>query len=293
LPFQHRHRKRSEELENPAHDDAHIVVKNLTMAYGDFIVMRDLNFTVNRGDVFVIMGPSGCGKSTLLRHLIGLNEPAQGEVWYGDFNFTSAAPNDRRRMVRHFGVLYQGGALWSSMTLAENVALPLEEFTDLSREQIEEIASLKLSLVGLKGFETYYPSQISGGMQKRAGLARAIALDPDVLFFDEPSAGLDPISSRLLDDLILQLRDSLGATVVVVTHELASIFAIGNNSIFLDPETHSISARGNPTELREHCDNPVVHRFLTRGESQQPATRGEEKEKAAIERAAASVRSNG
>jgi phospholipid/cholesterol/gamma-HCH transport system ATP-binding protein len=292
LPFHHR--RRSEELQNPAHNDAHIVVKNLTMAYGDFVVMRDLNFTVNRGDVFVIMGPSGCGKSTLLRHLIGLNEPAKGEVWYGDFNFTSAAPGDRRKMVRHFGVLYQGGALWSSMTLAENVSLPLEEFTDLTREQIEEIASLKLSLVGLKGFETYYPSQISGGMQKRAGLARAIALDPDVLFFDEPSAGLDPISSRLLDDLILQLRDSLGATVVVVTHELASIFAIGNNSIYLDPETHSIGARGNPTELREHCDNPMVHRFLTRGESQ-PGQNGKEPEKTAApeQAAAASVKSNG
>lgn len=264
------------------------------MAYGDFVVMHDLNFTVNRGDVFVIMGPSGCGKSTLLRHLIGLNEPAKGEVWYGDFNFTAAAPTERRRMVRHFGVLYQGGALWSSMTLAENVALPLEEFTDLTRDQIQEIASLKLSLVGLNGFENYYPSQISGGMQKRAGLARAIALDPDVLFFDEPSAGLDPISSRLLDDLILQLRDNLGATIVVVSHELASIFAIGNNSIYLDPETHSIGARGDPKQLREHCDNPVVHRFLTRGESQPSVTREAEKEKAAIEKATtASVRSNG
>ena len=237
------------------------------MAYGDYVVMHDLDFTVNRGDVFVIMGPSGCGKSTLMRHLIGLNEPAKGEIWYGDFNLGKAGPGERRKMVRHFGVLYQGGALWSSMTLLENVALPLEEFTDLSRDQIEEIASLKLSLVGLKGFEDFYPSQISGGMQKRAGLARAIALDPDVLFFDEPSAGLDPISSRLLDDLILELRDSLGATVVLVSHELASIFAIGNNSIYLDPGTHTILARGNPKDLLEHCDNPVVRRFLTRGDA--------------------------
>lgn len=250
------------------------------MAYGDFVVMRDLDFTINRGDVFVIMGPSGCGKSTLLRHLIGLNEPAKGEVLYGDFNFTKADPSERRRMVRHFGVLYQGGALWSSMTLAENIALPLEEFTDLTAPQIQEISSLKLALVGLKGFENYYPSQISGGMQKRAGLARAIALDPDVLFFDEPSSGLDPISSRLLDDLILELRDNLGATVVIVTHELASIFAIGSNSIFLDPDTHTISARGNPKELLEHCDNPVVHRFLSRGESpsaEEVAKKGVEK----------------
>jgi len=267
LPF-HLHRKHAtNDLANPAHNDAHIEVKNLTMAYGDFVVMRDLNFVVNRGDVFVIMGPSGCGKSTLMRHLIGLNEPAKGEIFYGDFNLTKSDPRQRRQMVRHFGVLYQGGALWSSMTLAENIALPLEEFTDLSSAQIEEIASLKLSLVGLKGFENFYPSQISGGMQKRAGLARAIALDPDVLFFDEPSAGLDPISSRLLDDLILQLRDSLGATVVMVSHELASIFAIGNNSIYLDPETHTILARGNPKELLEHCDSPIVHRFLSRGDA--------------------------
>ena len=293
----HRHQQKhaATDLANPAHDDAHIAVNNLTMAYGDFVVMRDLDFTVNRGDVFVIMGPSGCGKSTLMRHLIGLNEPAKGEVWYGDFNFTRADTQERRRMVRHFGVLYQGGALWSSMTLAENVALPLEEFTDLARGQIEEIASLKLSLVGLSGFENYYPSQISGGMQKRAGLARAIALDPDVLFFDEPSAGLDPISSRLLDDLILELRNSLGATVVLVSHELASIFAIGNNSIFLDPETHSIIARGNPKDLLEHCDNPTVHRFLSRGDSQDgdsAATKNANKD-AAEKPPSSSVRSNG
>ncbi len=270
MPFlQPHHRKYSEDdLTNPSNDDAHVMVRDLTMAYGDYVVMHDLSFSINRGEVFVIMGPSGCGKSTLLRHLIGLNEPAKGEVWYGDFNFTRADPIERRKMVRQFGVLYQGGALWSSMTLAENIALPLQEFTDLAPDQIEEIASLKLALVGLKGFEKYYPSQISGGMQKRAGLARAIALDPDVLFFDEPSSGLDPISSRLLDDLILELRDNLGATVVLVTHELASIFAIGSNSIFLDPETRTILARGNPKELLAHSDNPTVHRFLSRGDSQ-------------------------
>jgi phospholipid/cholesterol/gamma-HCH transport system ATP-binding protein len=297
VPIHHQHhRSHAADLANPSRDDAHIVVKNLTMAYGDFVVMRDLNFTVNRGEVFVIMGPSGCGKSTLLRHLIGLNEPATGEVWYGDFNFSTADPLARRRMVRHFGVLYQGGALWSSMTLAENIALPLEEFTDLEADQIEEMASLKLSLVGLKGFENYYPSQISGGMQKRAGIARAIALDPDVLFLDEPSAGLDPISSRLLDDLILELRASLGATVVVVSHELASIFAIGDDSIFLDPESHTISAHGNPKDLLEHCDNPVVHRFLSRGESQSGDAMAEKvtENKDATKRApSSSVRSNG
>jgi len=297
LPIHHRHRKHSDaDLANPSHDDAHIIVRNLTMAYGDYVVMRDLNFTINRGDVFVIMGPSGCGKSTLLRHLIGLNEPAKGEVCYGDFNFTKADPLERRRMVRHFGVLYQGGALWSSMTLAENIALPLSEFTDLEPDQIQEIASLKLALVGLKGFEDYFPSQISGGMQKRAGLARAIALDPDVLFFDEPSSGLDPISSRLLDDLILELRDNLGATVVIVTHELASIFAIGSNSIFLDPDIHTIAARGNPKELLAHCENPTVHRFLSRGESQSTAelAKQENTSKDPAKKAASeSARSNG
>lgn len=235
------------------------------MAFGSFVLMRDLNFVVNRGDVFIIMGGSGCGKSTLLRHLVGLIEPAKGEILYDGFNFTSAAPEQRERMLRRFGILYQSGALFSSLTLAENVALPLAEFTALPPRQIREIAALKLALVGLKGFEDYYPNQISGGMQKRAGLARAMALDPDILFFDEPSAGLDPISSRLLDDLILELRDSLGATIVVVTHELASIFTIGNNSVFLDPETRTMIAQGNPRELRDGCPDARVRRFLTRG----------------------------
>ncbi len=243
-----------------------ITVKDLTMAYGTYVIMKDINFTVNHGDIFIIMGGSGSGKSTLLRHMLGLNEPAKGEIWYGDFNFTKAEPDQREEMLRHFGVLYQSGALWSSMTLSENVGLPLGEFTDLSDEEIREVAALKLALVGLKGFENYYPSQISGGMQKRAGLARAIALDPEILFFDEPSAGLDPVSSRLLDDLILELRDNLGATVVVVTHELASIFAIGNNSIFLDAESKTVIAHGNPKDLLKNCKDHRVRTFLTRGE---------------------------
>src|SRR5271163_3142017 len=249
-----------------------ITVKNLTMAYGNYVLMRDLNFTVNHGDIFIIMGGSGSGKSTLLRHMLGLIEPAKGEVWYGNFNFTRGELLQREEMLRHFGVLYQSGALWSSMTLAENVGLPLGEFTDLSDEEIHEVASLKLALVGLKGFEGYYPSQISGGMQKRAGLARAIALDPEILFFDEPSAGLDPISARRLDDLILQLRADLGATIVVVTHELDSIFAIGNNSVFLDIESKTQIARGDPRRLRDECDDPGVRSFLTRGrEPAEPA----------------------
>jgi len=244
---------------------AHITVEHLTMAYGTFVLMRDLNFTVRRGAVFIIMGGSGSGKSTLLRHLIGLNEPAAGRVLYGDEDFTAAPSEVRERMLQRFGVLYQSGALFSSMTLLQNVMLPLGEYTDLRPAEMREVATLKLALVGLRGFEDYYPSQISGGMQKRAGLARAMALDPEILFFDEPSAGLDPISSRLLDDLILELRDSLGATVVVVTHELASIFTIGNNSVFLDAETKTMSAGGDPKELLAHPPNPVVQRFLTRG----------------------------
>lgn len=243
-----------------------ITVRNMTMAYGSFVLMRDLNFVVRRGDIFIVMGGSGCGKSTVLRHLIGLKEPAQGEIFYGDFNFTRAKPEERERLMRRFGILYQGGALWSSMTLAENIGLPLGEFTDLKPAQIREIAMLKLALVGLRGFEDYFPNQISGGMQKRAGIARAMALDPEILFFDEPSAGLDPISSRLLDNLILELRNSLGTTIVVVTHELASIFTIGNNSVFLDAESRTQIATGDPSELRAHSDDPRVITFLTRGE---------------------------
>jgi phospholipid/cholesterol/gamma-HCH transport system ATP-binding protein len=235
------------------------------MAFGNFELIRDLSFKVYRGDIFIIMGSSGCGKTTLLRHLLGLKEPAAGEIFYGDMNFTAATPEEREAKLRRFGVMYQGGALWSSMTLAENVGLPLDEFTDLNPEEIREIASLKLALVGLKGFEDYYPSQISGGMQKRAGLARAMALDPEILFFDEPSAGLDPISSRLLDELILELRGSLGATLVVVTHELPSIFTIGDDCVLLDADSRAAIARGDPRELLAHSTDPRVRRFLTRG----------------------------
>jgi phospholipid/cholesterol/gamma-HCH transport system ATP-binding protein len=245
--------------------DERITVRDLTMAFGDFVVMRDLSFTVKRGSIFFIMGGSGCGKSTLVRHMIGLNEPAKGEVLYDDVNFTAASPEEREQMRRRFGVLYQSGALWSSMTLAENIGLPLGEFTGLSPAEIDEVAALKLALVGLRGFEDYFPSEISGGMQKRAGLARAIALDPDILFLDEPSAGLDPVTSRLLDELIVGLRDSLGATIVIVSHELPSILSIGDDSIFLDTETRTMGARGKPSELLEHTDNANVRRFLTRG----------------------------
>lgn len=245
--------------------EPHIVVHDLTMAYGTNVIQHDLTFTVNRGDIFIIMGGSGCGKSTLLRHLVGLQEPARGSVLYDGVSLWDATPEERDAMVRRYGILYQSGALWSSLTLAENVALVLEEFTELSQARIREVVSFKLALVGLAGYEEYYPSEISGGMKKRAGLARAMALDPEILFFDEPSAGLDPISSRLLDDLILELRDSLGATIVVVTHELASIFAIGNNSVFLDAETKTMIASGDPKGLLAASGHPTVRRFLTRG----------------------------
>ncbi len=248
--------------------DPHIIVRDLTMAYGSFVLQHDLTFTINRGDVFVIMGGSGCGKSTLLRHLIGLQRPAKGKVLYGNVSFWDADDETREHLTKHFGILYQSGALWSSMTLAENIATLLEGYTTLDTERIRKIVSLKLALVGLAGFDDYYPSEISGGMKKRAGLARAMALDPEILFFDEPSAGLDPISAHLLDKLILELRDSLGATIVIVTHELASIFAIANNSVFLDAESKTMLATGDPKRLLVECTIPTVRNFLTRGKAE-------------------------
>lgn len=251
-----------------------IQIQNLTMAYGSYVVMRDINAEVKRGSVFVVMGNSGSGKSTLLRHMIGLQHPAHGDVLYDGQSFWNTDDEARRTQLRKCGVLFQSSALWSSMTLAENVALPLVEYTDWSPTDLKDIVRLKLSLVGLSGFEDYYPAELSGGMRKRAGLARAMALDPEILFFDEPSAGLDPLASRNLDKLILELRDSLGATVVVVTHELASIFMIADDSIFLDAETKTMRARGNPTELLKHSTDAKLKAFLTRGEfSGETATR--------------------
>jgi phospholipid/cholesterol/gamma-HCH transport system ATP-binding protein len=246
--------------------EPHIVVQDLTMAYGDFLIQHDLTFTINKSDIFIVMGGSGCGKSTLLRHLVGLQMPAKGKVLYDDVSFWDAESEERERIMRTFGVLYQAGALWSSMTIGENVALPLQHYTKLGPEQIEEIVALKLSLVGLSGFGEYYPSEISGGMKKRAGLARAMALDPEILYFDEPSAGLDPITAHMLDELILEIRESLGATVVVVTHDLASIMAIGDNSVFLDSDTKTMIASGDPKKLLAESEDPRVIEFLTRGE---------------------------
>lgn len=246
---------------------AKITVHGLTMSYGSLVVMDNLEFEIQDKHIFVIMGGSGCGKSTLLRHLVGLMEPAKGSILYGDKDFTATDPADRGQFIRRFGVMYQSGALWSSLTLGENISMPLEEAGIVSAKTVKDLVAYKLSLVGLSGYEDYYPAQISGGMKKRAGLARALALDPDILFLDEPGAGLDPLSSRRLDDLILRMRDSQGCTVVMVTHELASIFGIANTALFLDTATRTQGAVGNPSELRDHSDNPAVRLFLNRGET--------------------------
>ncbi len=250
-----------------SHDQPAIAVENLTLAFGDHVVQHDVSFTVGRGEIFVIMGGSGCGKSTLLRSMVGLLRPAAGEIFYDRQPFWRADEERRASIQRGLGILFQSGALWSSMTLAENIALPLAQYTALDAADIDAIASLKLALVGLDGFGAFFPAEISGGMKKRAGLARAIALDPTILFFVEPSAGLDPISSRRLDDLILELRDALRATIVMVTHELPSIFAVADNSVFLDAATHTAIARGNPRDLRDHSSDATVRDFLTRGGS--------------------------
>lgn len=244
---------------------AKITVNDLTMSYGPLVVMHDLSFEVLEKDIFVIMGGSGCGKSTLLRHLVGLVEPAKGSITYGDTPFSAADPAQRSKIIRRFGVMYQSGALWSSLTLGENIAMPIEEERKCSATTVRDLVSYKLALVGLSGYEDFYPSQISGGMKKRAGIARAMALDPDILFLDEPGAGLDPLSARRLDDLIVRLRDSEGSTIVIVTHELASIFGIATTALFLDTATKTQGAVGNPNDLRDHSDNPAVRLFLNRG----------------------------
>ena len=241
-----------------------IDVRDLTMRYGPVVVMHDLTFAVQRGEVFVIMGGSGSGKSTLLKHLIGLKAPAEGTILMDGNDFGAAGPEARRDVLRRMGVLYQNGALWSGLTLAENVALPLTEFTTLGADAIDDVVALKLALVGLRGFGHFYPAAISGGMRKRAALARAIALDPEVLFFDEPSSGLDPVSASRLDDLILEIKASFGTTIVVVTHDLASIYRIADRALFLDIEAMTMTALGSPAELRDHPPNDAVHRFLTR-----------------------------
>ena len=246
--------------------EAVITVTDLTLAFGDFVIQKDLNFTINRGDIFIIMGGSGCGKTTLMKHLVGLIRPDRGNVCFGDTDFWNAGEAEQERVKRRFGVMFQGGALWSSLTLGENIGLPLHEYTDLGQGEIDDIVAFKLSLVGLSGYQEFYPSELSGGMKKRASLARAMALDPEILFFDEPGAGLDPFNSRRLDELILQLRDSLGTTIVIVSHELASILAIGNNSVFLDEERRTMIDSGNPSVLIDHSPEAKVRAFLRREE---------------------------
>ena len=250
-------------MEKPQRE-VHIEVRDVTMAYGSTVIQRDLNFNIYHGDIFVIMGGSGCGKSTLLKHMLGLIPPSTGDILYDGTNFTRASDSEQEAMRQRWGITYQSGGMFSAMTLAENITLPLQLYTQYSPAEIEEIVAYKLALVGLAGYQAYYPSEISGGMVKRAALARAIALEPEVLFFDEPSAGLDPISSRLLDELIVQLQDSMGATVVMVTHELPSIFAIATNSVYLDNSSRTMIAYGNPADLRDHSEQAVVRQFLTR-----------------------------
>jgi len=244
-----------------------IKVSELTLAYGSFTLMKDISFEVYKKDIFIIMGGSGCGKSTLIRSIMGLKSPKHGSIYMSEVDFWGGSEKTRNELMQKTGVLFQSGALWSSMTLAENISVPLQQYTKLSASDISDLVSLKLSLTGLSGFEDYYPSEISGGMCKRAGLARALALDPEILFLDEPSAGLDPISAHLLDDLILELRDSLSTTFIVVTHDLDSIFAIGDNAIFLDATSHTITARGKPKDILNNPDtNKTVLNFLTRGQ---------------------------
>jgi phospholipid/cholesterol/gamma-HCH transport system ATP-binding protein len=241
-----------------------IKVENLTVAYGEDVVLHDVNFDVRRGEVFVILGGSGCGKSTLLKHMIGLYQPVQGRVLIGGQDIVKAQGNDLTAILRRIGVMYQQGALFGSMNLLENIRLVLSEFTDLPSEAMDVIARMKLKVVGLAGTEEKMPSELSGGMRKRAAIARAMAIDPEVLFLDEPSAGLDPVTSAQLDDLVLVLSRTLHVTFVIVSHELPSIYTVASRIIMLDKETKTIIAEGDPKELRDHSDNPKVRQFFNR-----------------------------
>jgi len=241
-----------------------IQAKDLTVGYGDVVVLENLNFSIERGEVFVIIGGSGCGKSTILKHLIGLYEPMKGDILIKGESIVKADWEEKRRLMKSFGVLYQAGALFSALTIAENIALPMEEYTKYSEKEIMQHVNEKLKLVGLQGAGPKMPSELSGGMKKRAALARAMALDPEILFFDEPSTSLDPVTAAMLDRLILDLRDRLGTTMVIVTHDLDSIYAISDRVIMLDKEAKTIVARGKPSELRKSNPPPAVKEFLER-----------------------------
>ena len=242
-----------------------ITAKNLSIGYDEKVIIKNADFEVKNNDIFIIMGASGCGKSTMLKVLTGLIPPLKGKFYIDGTDYVDADEQTKLNIMKKVGILYQSGGLFSSMTLAENVALPLQKYSTYSKKTIDELVSLKLALVGLDGFNDYYPSQISGGMKKRAGLARALALDPEIVYFDEPSAGLDPLSSARLDELMQDINQNLKTTLVVVTHELSSIFAIGTNSVFLDAKTKTVQARGNPAQLLKNPPNEEVYNFLTRG----------------------------
>lgn len=240
-----------------------ITVENLTAGYDGVVVVKDVSFEVRRGEVFVILGGSGCGKSTLMKHMIGLHEPISGRVIIDGDDLAAADGERRRRILQKLGVTYQSGALFGSMSLLGNISLPLEEFTDLPRDAVKLVAAMKLRTVGLEGYGDHAPSAVSGGMRKRAALARAMALDPEILLLDEPTAGLDPVTAREIDELILHLAAGLNATFVVVTHELPSIYAIADRAIMLDGRTKGIIASGRPHDLRNSAD-PQVRRFFER-----------------------------
>ena len=241
-----------------------IRVEDVTVGYGKYVVLEDITFDVLRGEVFIILGGSGCGKSTLLKNMIGLHSPVRGKVLIDDVDVVTSEGPERLAILRKIGVAYQNGALFGSMDLMDNICLALEEFTDLPREAAEAIAMMKLNVVGL--FDSAYkmPSELSGGMKKRAAIARAMAIDPKILFLDEPSAGLDPVTSAQLDKLIIELSRSLGITFVIVTHELPSIFAVADRAIMLDKNTKTIIAAGKPADLRDKSDDPRVRQFFNR-----------------------------
>ena len=241
-----------------------IQVRDLTVGYETDIILENISFDVLEGEIFIVLGGSGCGKSTLLKHLIGLISPLSGRILIDGEDITNCDETTFKKILRKIGVLYQSSALFGSMTIAENVSLPIKEYTDLPQRSVDTLVKMKLNMVNLNGYENHLPSEISGGMRKRAGLARAMALNPKILFFDEPSAGLDPVTSVELDNLIIHLNKSLGTTMVIVTHELQSIFNVAHRVIMLDKQTKGIIAEGSPKHLKDHSENPFVRNFFNR-----------------------------